>query len=227
MLDESRPEGEPVRIRLTGHQYWWDVEYQPDVPGERLRTANELFVPVGRPVELSLRSNDVIHSFWLPSLAGKRDLIPGLERRIRFRVEVPGHYEGQCAEFCGYQHANMRLVLTALEPAAFDAWQARQRQPADPPGTAELEQGRQVFERSSCALCHAVRGSAAQATEGPDLTHFGSRRRIAASAARNEPAALATWISNPQRLKPGTRMPATALQPAELRALVAWLGSLQ
>lgn len=227
VLDESRPEGDAVSIRVTAQQFWWKLEYEDGPPGQRLVTANELFVPVGRPVELRLQSSDVIHSFWLPALAGKRDLIPGNENTLRFSVLRPGDYEGQCAEFCGYQHANMRLILTALDGPAFDAWKSAQLAEAVAPATDELQRGQWVFERSSCALCHAVRGTAARGTVGPDLTHFGARRRIAATPLRNTPATLASWIVDPQRLKPGSRMPATALAPDDLRALVAWLGSLQ
>lgn len=227
VLDERLPEGDPLRVRITAQRFWWDIRYEDGAPDRHLTTANELVVPVGRPIELHLRSSDVIHSFWIPAVAGKRDLIPGDENVMRFSVLQAGDYEGQCAEFCGYQHANMRLILTALAPADFNAWMAAQQARAPAPATEELLRGQWVFERSSCALCHAVRGTAAQGSVGPDLTHFGSRRRIAATPLRNVPSALARWIIDPQGIKPGSRMPATDLPPDDLRALVAWLGSLQ
>ena len=227
VLDERLPAGDAVRIQLTAQQFWWQADYQDASPQARFTTANELVVPVGRPIELRLRSQDVIHSFWVPALAGKKDLIPGIDNTLRFSVRDAGNYEGQCAEFCGYQHANMRIIVTAVEPDEYQDWTARQRAVAAAPGTEQLQRGQWVFERSSCALCHRVRGTGAQGAVGPDLTHFGSRRRIAASALRNTPAALSAWITNPQGLKPGARMPATVLPAEDLRALVAWLGSLQ
>jgi cytochrome c oxidase subunit 2 len=227
VLGEEHPPGEPVRIRITAQQFWWQVEYEDAVPSQRVLTANELVVPVGRPIELQLRSKDVIHSFWLPALAGKKDLIPGVTNTLRFSVLRPGSYEGQCAEFCGYQHANMRTLLAAVSDAEFEAWKARQRAPGHAPETPEQQRGQQVFETSTCVLCHAVQGSQASASVGPDLTHFASRRRIAASPLPNTPQNLAQWITNPQRLKPGTNMPATDLAAGDLRDLVAYLGSLQ
>jgi cytochrome c oxidase subunit 2 len=183
--------------------------------------------PVGRPIQLDLRSRDVIHSFWLPALAGKKDLIPGITNTLRFSVNRAGDYEGQCAEFCGYQHANMRTFLTAVSPGEFEAWKARQLEAGRAPVTPEEERGRRVFETSTCVLCHAVQGTQASASVGPDLTHFGSRRRIAASPLPNTAGFLAAWISAPQKLKPGTNMPATALAPDDLAALVTYLSSLK
>lgn len=227
VLGELEPYGEAVRIRVTGQQFWWQVEYDDDIPSRQVVTANELVVPVGRPIQLYLRSRDVIHSFWLPALAGKKDLIPGITNTLRFSVTRAGRYEGQCAEFCGYQHANMRTYLTAVSPQEFEDWKARQRQPAAAPSTTEQQRGRDVFERSSCVLCHAIQGTRASASVGPDLTHFASRPRIAASSLPNSAGFLAAWITEPQKLKPGTNMPPTRLPPADLEALVAYLGSLR
>jgi cytochrome c oxidase subunit 2 len=227
VLEEQHPPGDPVRIRVTAQQFWWQVEYDDAIPSQRVLTANELVVPVGRPIELQLRSKDVIHSFWLPALAGKKDLIPGVTNTLRFSVLRPGYYEGQCAEFCGYQHANMRTLLAAVSGEEFEAWKSRQRATGRRPDSQQEQRGQRVFETSSCVLCHAVQGSGASASIGPDLTHFGSRRRIAASPLPNNPQWLAAWITNPQKLKPGSNMPATALTEADLRDLVAYLGSLQ
>ena len=227
VLGEREPAGDPVRIRVTAQQFWWQLEYPDAVPDRQVVAANELVVPVDRPIELELQSRDVIHSFWLPALAGKKDLIPGITNTLRFSVDRPGRYEGQCAEFCGYQHSNMRTLLTAVSGRDFEAWKAHQREQGRLPETPEEQRGRQVFETSTCGLCHSVRGTAASASVAPDLTHFGSRPRIAASPMPNTPGFLAAWISSPQQLKPGTNMPGTSLPPDDLQALVAYLGSLK
>lgn len=227
VLGENSPAGTPVNIRIKGHQYWWEIVYEPDDPAKRLTTANEITVPVGRPVQLTLESQDVIHSFWLPALAGKKDLIPGIINTLRFSATEAGRFEGQCAEFCGYQHANMRTALNAVSQDAFDTWLAHERAPAAEPATDELRHGRDVFLGTSCIVCHTIRGTPAGATTGPDLTHFASRRQIAASAYPNRPDWLTAWISAPQRLKPGTNMPGTKLSPQDLSAIVAYLGSLK
>jgi cytochrome c oxidase subunit 2 len=227
VLEELTPKGDPVRIRITAHQFWWQVEYDDDIPSQRVITANEITVPVGQPIQLTLRSQDVIHSFWLPALAGKKDLIPGITNTLRFNITRPGVYEGQCAEFCGYQHANMRTLMRAVPADEFETWKAQQREPGASPATPQQARGRDVFVTRSCVLCHAVQGTTASATNGPDLTHFGSRRYIAASRFPNDPAHLAAWISDPQGMKPGSNMPPTPLSAEELGALVAYLGSLR
>jgi cytochrome c oxidase subunit 2 len=227
VLGETVPPGDPLQIRITAHQFWWEIEYDWEDPTRIVKTANELTVPVGRPVELTLRSQDVIHSFWLPALAGKKDLIPGLVNVLRFSASKPGRYEGQCAEFCGYQHANMRTALTAVPESEFAAWRSHEQSDAQPPMTDDERRGEQVFMKSSCVICHSIRGTSAAANTGPDLTHFGERPHIAASPYPNDPTWLAAWISAPQRLKPGTNMPATQLPPNELSALVAFLRSLR
>ena len=227
VLGEKLPAGDPVRIRVTAQQFWWQLEYPDVVASQQVVAANELVVPVDRPIELELQSRDVIHSFWLPALAGKKDLIPGITNTLRFSVTRAGRYEGQCAEFCGYQHANMRTLLTAVSADEYEAWKAHQLAPGRNPVTEQEQRGRQVFETSTCGLCHSVRGTAASATVGPDLTHFGSRPRIAASPMPNTPGFLAAWITGPQQLKPGTNMPATSLPPADLGALVTYLESLK
>jgi cytochrome c oxidase subunit II len=227
VLGETSPPGDPVHIRITAHQFWWEIDYDPDDPARSIKTANELTVPVNRPVELTLRSQDVIHSFWLPALAGKKDLIPGTVNVLRFSATKPGRYEGQCAEFCGYQHANMRTALTAVSDGDFDAWRAHEQGGARQPATDDERRGHDIFMKSSCVICHSIRGTSASASNGPDLTHFAERPHIAASPYPNDPAWLAAWISAPQQLKPGTTMPATQLPPNELAALVTFLRSLK
>ena len=222
-----RPPQDPLRILVVGHQYWWEIEYDDPEPSQRLRTANEMHIPTGRPVELVLTSRDVIHSFWLPSITGKKDLIPGRTNTEVLIAQKPGLYTGQCAEFCGLQHAKMRLVLHADAPADFEEWRQRQLQPGREPATDVELRGRSVFTSASCVLCHSVQGTDASATVGPDLTHLASRGTLAAGTLPNTPGNLATWITAPHRLKPGVQMPATALPPDDLGALTSYLASLQ
>jgi cytochrome c oxidase subunit 2 len=216
-----------MRIVLTGHQYWWEVEYDEADPSQRVRTANEIHIPVGRPVEFVLTSRDVIHSFWLPSLMGKKDLIPGHTNTEVVIASRPGTFTGQCAEFCGLQHAQMRLTLTAQPPQDFDRWRQHQLSEGSAPASESERHGQSVFMSASCILCHTIAGTPAGATVGPDLTHLASRRTIAAGALANTPANLASWILEPQRVKPGAMMPATSLPPKDLAALTAYLESLR
>lgn len=216
-----------MRIVLTGHQYWWEVEYDEADPSQRVRTANEIHIPVGRPVEFVLTSRDVIHSFWLPSLMGKKDLIPGLTNTEVVIASRPGIFTGQCAEFCGLQHAQMRLTLTAERPQDFERWRQHQLGEGSAPASEVERHGQSVFMSTSCILCHTIAGTPAGATVGPDLTHLASRRTIAAGTLANTPANLASWILEPQRVKPGAMMPATSLPPKDLVALTAYLGSLK
>jgi cytochrome c oxidase subunit 2 len=216
-----------VQIDVTGHQWWWELTYRGASPSENFNGANELHVPVGRPVVLRLKGDDVIHSFWVPNLAGKKDLIPGRTATMSFRADHPGRYRGQCAEFCGFQHAFMAFEVIAEEPAQFDAWAAAQRQPAAEPGDATTRRGQEVFLRSACIMCHAVEGTTAAARKGPDLSHVGGRSTLAAGTLPNRPAEMARWIANPQDFKPGSNMPATQLSGDDMNALVAYLGSLK
>jgi cytochrome c oxidase subunit 2 len=216
-----------LRVLITGHQYWWEVEYQDPDPSQQLRTANELHIPVGKPVELVLTSNDVIHSMWLPNLSGKKDLIPGHTNTEVLFAEQPGTYTGQCAEFCGLQHAHMRLVVTAEPEDRFNAWKQQQLAEARAPASEQEKRGQQVFVSSTCILCHTISGTDAAATVGPDLTHVASRGTLAAGTLANTPANLSSWILAPQRLKPGAQMPATALPPDDLAALVTYLANLR
>jgi cytochrome c oxidase subunit II len=216
-----------VNIDLTAHQWWWTANYTNGGPSDSFTTANELHVPVGRPVVVNLKADDVIHSLWVPSLAGKKDLIPGRSTVMEFRADHPGIYRGQCAEFCGYQHALMGLLVIADPPAQYAAWVQAQRQSAAEPQDAKARHGKELFQSVSCAMCHTVHGTLAQATKGPDLTHVASRRTLAAGTLPNTPQDLAAWISNPQVHKPGTNMPATPLSKDDLEAIVAYLEGLQ
>ena len=217
-----------LTILVTGHQFWWDVVYL-DVDGMPLvRTANEIRIPVGRPVELRLASADVIHSFWVPRLAGKLDMIPGITNVLRIVADEPGRYRGQCAEYCGVQHTRMALVLEALPDTAFERWLAWNRAPAVEPSPGSLaEAGREVFLRSACVACHAIRGVRAEADLGPDLTHFAGRRTLGAAMLPNNRGNLGGWIAGPQSVKPGIRMPAVPLPPDSLNALLDYIASLR
>ena len=219
---------EPLTIEVVGEQFWWQVRYlDPAHPHREFTTANEIHVPTGRPVRLLLESRDVIHSFWVPNLHGKTDLIPGRTNDMVLQADEPGVYRGQCAEFCGVQHAKMALELVALPPDQFDAWWDRQVLPHGPPESEEAAIGEQVFMRNGCALCHAIRGTPAFGTAGPSLSHFGTRRTIAAGTLPNTRGHLGGWIADPQGVKPGTYMPAVPLQGHELRALITYLHSLR
>jgi cytochrome c oxidase subunit 2 len=218
---------EALVIEVTGNQWWWDVTYDNPNPSLRVRTANELHLPVGRQVRIQLNSNDVIHSFWVPNLHGKMDLIPGRQTALWLQVDTPGIYRGQCAEYCGLQHANMALTVVAESSGDFERWIVAQRQPAPEPSTDEQTRGRDIVERGSCAMCHAVSGTTAGGRTAPDLTHFATRSTIAAGVAPNTPGYLAGWIANPQHLKPGSRMPATGLSGEDLQAVLAYLETLR
>ncbi|REG48467.1 cytochrome c oxidase subunit 2 [Paraburkholderia sp. BL6669N2] len=221
------PVDKPVRIEMVGAQWWWQVSY-PDGAGQPgFVTANELHVPVGRPVIVSLQASDVIHSFWVPSLHGKKDMLPGLDTTIEFRADREGVYRGQCAEFCGAEHALMAMLVVADPPERYAAWVAQQSQPAARTTDTVALHGRDTFERASCGNCHTVRGTGASGTNGPDLTHLMSRRTIAAGVLTNTPQNLAAWIRNPDAQKPGTTMPAVPLSEADRLAVVRWLATLQ
>jgi cytochrome c oxidase subunit II len=215
-----------VNITLTGQQWWWAVEYPSDVPSQIVRTANEIHIPVGSPVLITLRSVDVIHSFWVPNLHGKKDLIPGHETTITVRADREGIYRGQCAEFCGHQHAHMALLVVAESPQQFTAWLEAQRKPSVEPRSPAEQRGQQVFLQGPCIMCHTIRGTDAGGRVAPDLTHLASRRSIAAGTLPNTPGHLAGWISDAQRIKPGTRMPTMAIAAEDLQSLVQYLQTL-
>jgi cytochrome c oxidase subunit 2 len=221
------PLKDALDIEVTGNQWWWSVTYMEGPVSETFVTANEIHVPVGRPVLVRLKASDVIHSFWVPSLTGKRDLIPGRTATIAFRADRPGIYRGQCAEFCGFQHAFMAFEVHAQSPADFEAW--RQAQLAVPPAPTDPQalRGQALFQSIQCAMCHAVQGTLAQSHNGPDLTHLASRRTIGAGTLPNTPANLASWITDPHRHKPGVNMPANEMSGEDLAAIVTYLGTLQ
>jgi cytochrome c oxidase subunit 2 len=219
--------GDDASIRIVGHQWWWEVQYLADDAGPAFTTANEVHVPAGTPVTIELRSADVIHSFWIPQLHGKVDLVPGVVNHIRIQASEPGVYTGQCAEYCGPEHGKMRLVVMADAPADFAAWAANQRAEARTPTTPAATRGRDVFMSAQCALCHSIRGTTARGGVGPDLTHFASRRGLAANSYERNAGTLAAWVVHAQVLKPDAKMPDIGgLSSDDVGALVAYLQSL-
>ena len=223
---ERLPRGDALSIRVTAHQWWWEMVYEDARADHVFATANELVIPVGRPVVVTLEADDVIHSFWVPNLHGKKDLIPGRSTTIEFRADRPGRFVGRCAEFCGLQHAFMAYDVVALPPDRYAQWAEHERASAPEPQAADAVRGRELFLTGSCMLCHAVQGTSAQGRHGPDLTHFASRSHIGAGSIANSPQALARWIEDPQKLKPGANMPSHFLPPDDLAALVAYLETL-
>ncbi|MBW8756352.1 MAG: cytochrome c oxidase subunit II [Burkholderiales bacterium] len=220
------PRGDALSIRVTAHQWWWEMVYEDDRADHVFATANELVIPVGRPVVVTLEADDVIHSFWVPNLHGKKDLIPGRSTTIEFRADRAGRFVGRCAEFCGLQHAFMAYDVVALPPDRYAQWADHERAAAPEPRAADAVRGRELFLTGSCMLCHAVQGTSAQGRRGPDLTHFASRSHIGAGSIANSPQALARWIEDPQKLKPGANMPSHFLPADDLAALVAYLETL-
>jgi cytochrome c oxidase subunit 2 len=211
-----------LTVRVIGHQWWWEVRY----PGTSVVTANEIHIPVRTPVRIEVKTADVIHSFWVPRLNRTIDAIPGRVNAIELYADAVGRYRGQCDEFCGLQHAHMAVYVFADRPAAYRRWLAAQARPAAQPAGA-ARRGEQLFLRSTCSSCHAIRGTAAHGYVGPDLTHLASRTTIAALAAPNTPADLREWITDSQHVKPGNQMPNIDLHGARLRALVAYLERLR
>jgi len=216
-----------LNVRVKAHQWWWEVTYDDPQPERMFATANELRIPVGRPVLVTLDSGDVIHSFWVPRLHGKKDLIPGRTATIQLRADKAGEYHGPCAEYCGLQHAFMAFEVIALPPEQFETWAEAQRKPAADPEDAAARRGRELFLSGSCMLCHAIHGTTANARTAPDLTHIASRARLGAGRLANTPQDLAAWIADPQKFKPGVNMPAHLLPDDDLKALVAYLGMLK
>lgn len=216
-----------LRIDITGEQFWWRVRYQlPD--GGTLDAANEIHLPIGQPVELTLHAADVIHSFWVPNLAGKLDMIPGQANRFTVQAETPGTYRGQCAEYCGIQHAQMAFYVVAHPAKQFARWLDERRQPATRPLAETVRQGQDLFSQAGCGACHTVRGTAAAGQIGPDLTHIGSRHSVGAGMWPNNAGTLAAWIASSQHLKPGNKMPSfDVLSGSELRAVATYLESLK
>jgi cytochrome c oxidase subunit 2 len=225
-LREGQAAGDDdLQIEVIANQWWWEVRYPGKVASDmHVVTANELYIPVGRSVSVRLRSRDVIHSFWIPNLAGKMDVIPGKERRLRLQADVVGRFRGQCAEFCGAQHARMGLLIVAEPPRAFDARMERMRASRTAPASDAALRGRVAFFLHACADCHTVRGQAEQGTSGPDLTHLRGRAWIGAGTLANTPENVASWIARSERIKPRNRMPSYAhLDEATVAALAAFL----
>jgi cytochrome c oxidase subunit II len=221
-------EGNPLRIEVIGHMWWWEVRYLDEDGNVAFVSANEVRVPVGRPVTAAVSTADVIHSFWVPNLAGKIDMIPGRVNDVTFQAEEPGTFRGQCAEYCGAQHAKMAFFVVAEEPERFARWFERQSGPAREPQAPFITRGRDLFLSSGCGACHTVRGTPAAGRIGPDLTHVGSRVSIAAGILDNHIGTLEAWIANSQRIKPENRMPSfDVFEGEDLRAIAAYLESLK
>lgn len=222
------PTDNPLVIEVTGHQWWWEFRY----PEYNLVTAGDMHVPTGRTVDLRMTTGDVVHSFWTPQLAGKRDVFPGRDNRLWFKTETPGTYPGQCAEFCGTQHARMAFQVIAQEPDAFDAWRGGMAEvgaPADsgaPAPSPLVAQGQQLFATKACVGCHVVTAIGAPRMVGPNLAGIGTRSTIASGWLPNTDENLARWLKNPQEVKVGVLMPNLGLTDEEITALVAYLRSL-
>jgi cytochrome c oxidase subunit 2 len=223
----SMSAGGSVFIEVRAHQWWWEVRYTDATSSNTFTTANEIHIPTGRPVQLKLTSTDVIHSFWVPNLSGKKDAIPGKETTLLLNADREGVYRGQCAEFCGHQHAHMAFLVVAESPEKFAAWQQQQRRPAAQPTDPTLQRGQQVFMTSPCVMCHTITGTGAGSNVGPNLTHVGGRSTIAAATLANTTGHLSGWVSDAQGVKPGSKMPPNNLNPDDLQALVAYLQSLK
>jgi len=232
----AMPPKDALIVGVTGHMWWWSLRYRDPVSGREVVSANEIRIPVGRPVYLGLTSADVIHSFWVPAIGGKMDMMPGRVQHLLVQADRPGVYRGQCAEYCGEQHARMALHVVAMAPADFDAWLQGQAQPVGtsagqpmPAEPDELRRGRDAFLANRCSACHTVRGVAEESRLGPDLTHVGGRLQLGAGVLPNSPAAMADWVAHVQRIKPGARMPSSdgRIDEATTRAIAAWLSSLK
>ena len=225
-LREMRALAKPLNhtrmtISVIGHLWWWEARY----PNGAV-TANEIHIPVGVPVRVELTTADVIHTFWVPQLQTKTDQIPGHTNEMWIQADAAGRYRGQCSQFCGLQHAHMIFYVVADPPAEFESWVSGQASPAKAPDSPAAARGLQVFTSTTCAGCHTIRGTPAQATVGPDLTHLASRATIASGTISDTTADLEAWITDPQSIKPGAIMPPTQLSPSDLQALVAYLQSL-
>jgi cytochrome c oxidase subunit 2 len=227
-MDHPVAAGRPaLSVEIVAKQWWWDVKYHFPDPTRNVRTANELHLPVGVPVFITLKSNDVIHSFWIPNLGGKQDLIPGRKNDIVLIPEKTGQYRGQCAEFCGLQHAHMALDVTVESTADFARWLALGAAPAKPPATPLQRAGYDYFMTRECSACHMIAGTPASGQVAPDLTHLASRKSIAAGTLPMTRGHLYAWIADPQGPKPGNNMPYVGLEADELHAVVAYLESLK
>jgi cytochrome c oxidase subunit 2 len=224
---QSERSGE-IHIEVTGEQWWWQVRYRSPNPTEDFETANEIHIPVGRPIRVNLVSRDVIHSFWIPQLHPKMDLIPGGVNSVVLQAEAPGEYRGECAEFCGRQHANMAFVVLAETEEQFEEWTATQRQSVSPPADSLTAEGQRQFLQHGCASCHAIRGAPAAGSIAPDLTHLASRPSLGAGVLSNTRGNLEAWILNAPAIKPGTQMPRMSdFDGPGISALIAYLETLK
>lgn len=214
-----------IKLKVIGHQWWWEIRYP--AYGPNVVTANEFHLPAGRTTLVELTSADVVHSFWVPRMGGKMDVVPTRVTHLWFTPQATGEFLGQCVEFCGIQHANMRLRLFVDTPAQFEAWVKRQGSEAVQPASGSAREGAEVFQRGACVACHTIRGTAAQGVVGPDLTHVGSRTTLAAGMLKNNAGSLARWVQDPQGVKEGARMPNLPLSGADVAALVAYLQFLE
>jgi cytochrome c oxidase subunit II len=216
-----------MTVEIIGHRWWWEVRYREGGQGQTIITANEIHVPAGVPVRLELSSVDVIHSFWIPRLAGKTDVVPGQRNVAWIQADKPGVYRGACTEYCGLQHSNMAAFVVAESVEQFKQWMRAQRDVVSAPSDSDAARGLAVFQKSSCTACHTIRGTSAVGRIGPDLTHLVSRMTIAGGSLENTRGNLAGWIANPQSIKPGNDMPTAPLRGTELQALVAYLETLK
>ncbi|HET7481425.1 MAG TPA: cytochrome c oxidase subunit II [Actinomycetota bacterium] len=218
----QRPDN-ALNVTVTARQFWWEFDYSDN----DVITANVLHIPVDKPVYLTLNGEDVIHSFWVPRLAGKQDVVPGRTNQLTIEAPHPGVYYGQCTEYCGLSHANMRIRVIADSPSDFDAWLAEQQQPAETPTDPTAAEGQKVFLQGPCINCHAIEGTDAQARVGPDLTHFASRQWFAGAMFENTPENVSAWLADPPAVKPGSKMPDYGLSSDDIQKLVAYLESLK
>jgi cytochrome c oxidase subunit 2 len=218
---------QPLTVEATGHQWWWQFRYRDTVPSNWLTTSNELHIPVGRPVRVILLSDDVIHSFWVPELHGKQDMIPGHRNTTWIRADKPGTWKARCAEFCGFQHAKMAFDVVAEPPARFNQWYVSQLASAKPPADSSAVRGAQIFVQRTCVMCHTINGTQAGSSVGPELTHIASRPSLASGILPNTRENLGRWILDPQLIKPGTHMPPNKFSPADMNALLDYLETLK
>lgn len=223
----KEPTGNPLRVDVTAKQWWWEYRYQE----AGIVAANELYIPVGRPIALTLKSEDVIHSFWVPKLGGKQDVVPGHTNNMVIQASVPGEYFGQCAEYCGLSHANMRLRVFAVPQQDFDFWLESQKADAQPPSGDLAQAGQKLFVEGQCAGCHTIGGTQAQSTVGPNLTHFASRTTFGGAMFENNSRNLRAWVRDSPGVKPGSKMPSgikeMGLSESDIDALVAYLETLK
>ncbi len=226
-IHASHAPSDELRIHVIGRQWWWEFQYQNGSADHLLTTANEFHIPVGRRVRFEVTSNDVIHSFWVPNLSPKMDAIPDHFNTIAFQADREGTYRGQCAEFCGLQHAHMGFIVVVESPDKFQEWFKNQLTPSAENLTAEQQKGRQIFLASPCVICHSIRGTDAFGSVAPDLTHLASRSTIAAAELENTPGNLSGWITDSQRLKPGTKMPPIDIASQDMQPLLSYLEALK